>query len=373
MAYKRVVSQLFTSVNPCILGRRTAIPSAPSFIHPVPRGSSTSVRRFSATPNSAEQPNANTAEQPNAAEQPNSAEPNDTEDDSFRWRGWTSALAAAGLATLVVKLAVSSSSGKDEEASGQDESAAPPQQSDVEQELILMSPEECADLGVIDRILRERRGEIPPPGYVLPPAPPYPAYYPFTMVVDANFFFKFDLEQGLAWRRPGLEMFCKLLTEYDIEFVIWTDGKREHYTRYLDMMFADADTDQVPMFINREEAYVKDGIVYKDVRFLNRDPARLLVIDTHKHNFDLQPDNVILSAPFDGESSEPVLQNLLEFIEVLYLAEAEELDLRPVIKALNGKDFLAYLRAVAGAAQKKAIEDSPYIKIRSEKELPIYY
>lgn len=56
-------------------------------------------------------------------------------------------------------------------------------------------------------------------------------------------------------------------------------------------------------------------IYFQDISCLNRDPARVVVVDCKKEAFRLQPFNGVALRPWDGNSDDRVLLDLSAFLK----------------------------------------------------------
>uniref|UniRef100_A0A8C9AX72 Mitochondrial import inner membrane translocase subunit TIM50 n=1 Tax=Prolemur simus TaxID=1328070 RepID=A0A8C9AX72_PROSS len=68
----------------------------------------------------------------------------------------------------------------------------------------------------------------------------------------------------------------------------------------------------------------------QDISCLNRDPARVVVVDCKKEAFSLQPYNGVALRPWDGNSDDRVLLDLSAFLKTIALNGVE--DVRTVLE-----------------------------------------
>uniref|UniRef100_A0A673UI85 Mitochondrial import inner membrane translocase subunit TIM50 n=1 Tax=Suricata suricatta TaxID=37032 RepID=A0A673UI85_SURSU len=68
----------------------------------------------------------------------------------------------------------------------------------------------------------------------------------------------------------------------------------------------------------------------QDISCLNRDPARVVVVDCKKEAFRLQPYNGVALRPWDGNSDDRVLLDLSAFLKTIALNRVE--DVRTVLE-----------------------------------------
>ncbi|XP_074068798.1 LOW QUALITY PROTEIN: mitochondrial import inner membrane translocase subunit TIM50-like [Macrotis lagotis] len=67
-----------------------------------------------------------------------------------------------------------------------------------------------------------------------------------------------------------------------------------------------------------------DGHHIKDISCLNRDPARVAVVDCKKEAFRLQPNNGVVLLPWDGNSDDRTLLDLSAFLKTIALNGVED-------------------------------------------------
>ncbi|XP_023393678.1 mitochondrial import inner membrane translocase subunit TIM50 [Pteropus vampyrus] len=73
-----------------------------------------------------------------------------------------------------------------------------------------------------------------------------------------------------------------------------------------------------------------DNVIPQDISCLNRDPARVVVVDCKKEAFRLQPYNGVALRPWDGNSDDRVLLDLSAFLKTIALNGVE--DVRTVLE-----------------------------------------
>lgn len=65
----------------------------------------------------------------------------------------------------------------------------------------------------------------------------------------------------------------------------------------------------------KESMVWRSGNYIKDLKYLNRDLKKIVVVDRLKDNVKNQPDNVILLPEFDGSKEDQELSKLLVLLE----------------------------------------------------------
>ncbi|KAF2755517.1 hypothetical protein EJ05DRAFT_513023 [Pseudovirgaria hyperparasitica] len=166
----------------------------------------------------------------------------------------------------------------------------------------------------------------------LDPAPPY------TLVLsleDLLIHSEWSREHG--WRtakRPGLDYFLRYLCQY-YEIVVFTSLPRtsaEPIVAKLDPLRL-----AIAWPLYREGTRYENGEYIKDLSYLNRDPSKVILIDTKKDHAKLQPNNAIILPPWEGKAQDKGLVNLIPFLE--YLAAMGIPDVRAAIKSFEGTDI----------------------------------
>lgn len=142
-----------------------------------------------------------------------------------------------------------------------------------------------------------------------------------------------------GWRyvkRPGLDAFLDQLFPF-YEIVLWTEC----------LSNADPVVDKfdarrrIRHRLYRDTTTYKDGYHYKDLSVLNRDLNKVIILDTDKKAFSLQPDNGIEVPKYDytkdPDKKDQHLTSLIPFLQYLALSGAP--DLAAEIKQYEGKDI----------------------------------
>lgn len=97
-----------------------------------------------------------------------------------------------------------------------------------------------------------------------------------------------------------------------------------------------------------------DGPV-KDLSYLNRPLDKVILLDAHPEHCTAQPENAIIIKPWKGQPGDKGLIEMIPFLESIGIYRPN--DIRPILKAYEGKDIPKEY-AIKEAAEKKAlIED----------------
>lgn len=118
-----------------------------------------------------------------------------------------------------------------------------------------------------------------------------------------------------GWRiakRPGLDYFLGYLSNF-YEIVIYT--RQPFFTAEQVVDRLDPDKRKIMYSLFKEACRTKDGKLCKDLESLNRDPSKVIILDTEADGFSLSPENGILVKPWKGEKGDKELLGLLGFLE----------------------------------------------------------
>ncbi|XPT04649.1 mitochondrial inner membrane protein required for protein import [Ascochyta lentis] len=138
-------------------------------------------------------------------------------------------------------------------------------------------------------------------------------------------------------KRPGLDYFLRYLSS-QYELVIFTSVK----SMDADPIIRKLDPFRLVMWpLFREATRFENGEYIKDLSYLNRDPAKVIIIDTDKSHVKLQPENAIILPKWKGEPGDKGLVAMIPFLEYLAMMSqtGQPLDVRQVLKSMEGKDI----------------------------------
>ncbi|SJM85210.1 probable Mitochondrial import inner membrane translocase subunit TIM50 [Zygosaccharomyces bailii] len=177
--------------------------------------------------------------------------------------------------------------------------------------------------------------EEPPFEDLLPPSPPPPYQRPLTLVITLeDFLVHSEWSQKYGWRtakRPGCDYFLGYLSQY-YEIVLFSSNYMMYSEKICEKL------DPIHAFVSynlfKEHCVYKDGIHIKDISKLNRDPGKVVMIDTDPNCYKLQPENAIPAEAWNGHPDDGLLQ-LIPFLE--YLATQQVNDVRPVLASFHDK------------------------------------
>ncbi|KAH7334979.1 HAD-like protein [Rhizoctonia solani] len=194
---------------------------------------------------------------------------------------------------------------------------------------------------------------------LLPPPLPPPHQRPYTLVISLDDLLvtsTWDRQHG--WRtakRPGVDYFLGYLSQF-YEIVLFTT--QAAYTAIPVVEKLDPFGAFIMYKLFREATRTtKDGLV-KDLNYLNRDLSKVIAIDTDPLKYSENPDNAVIIPKWraDGSSGEPSgLVGLIPFLESIAIHSPP--DVRPILKAYQGKDIAKTYAAVEAEQKRKVIEE----------------
>ncbi|KAM6153977.1 mitochondrial import inner membrane translocase subunit TIM50 [Erethizon dorsatum] len=173
---------------------------------------------------------------------------------------------------------------------------------------------------------------IEPTSPCLLPDPLREPYYqpPYTLVLElTGVLLHPEWSLATGWRfkkRPGIEtLFQQLAPLYEI--VIFTSETGMTAFPLIDSVDPHG---FISYRLFRDATRYMDGHHVKDISCLNRDPARVVIVDCKKEAFRLQPYNGVALRPWDGNSDDRVLLDLSAFLKTIALNQVE--DVRTVLE-----------------------------------------
>ncbi|KAF2623093.1 hypothetical protein BU25DRAFT_414605 [Macroventuria anomochaeta] len=138
-------------------------------------------------------------------------------------------------------------------------------------------------------------------------------------------------------KRPGLDYFLRYLSS-QYELVIFTSVK----SMDADPIIRKLDPFRLVMWpLFREATRFENGEYIKDLSYLNRDPSKVIVIDTDPSHVKLQPENAIVLPKWKGEPGDKGLVAMIPFLEYLAMMSqtGQPVDVRKVLESMKGKDI----------------------------------
>ncbi|PVF92301.1 HAD-like protein [Serendipita vermifera] len=197
------------------------------------------------------------------------------------------------------------------------------------------------------------------------PEPLPPGYQrPYTLLLSID-----DLLVASTWdrqngwrtaKRPGVDYFLGYLSQF-YEIVIFTTQSSQTAIPIIEQL--DPYNFHILYHLFRESTRTYKGHVVKDLSYLNRDLSKVIAIDTVPDRYMLHPENVIILPKWKpgkkgrGEAGEGDLGliGLIPFLESIGIFNPP--DVRPILKAYEGKDIASEYAKIEAANKQRFIED----------------
>ena len=145
------------------------------------------------------------------------------------------------------------------------------------------------------------------------------AYIPVKLKDGRTFKVTIDLLKLGIHVRPFMK---DILTRFKptCELVVWTAGHPEYANLVID--FIDPDKTLFDIRLFRDQCYISPkGLYIKDLRMINRDLDKCIIVDNALYSFGFQLENGVLILPFLGEVNDSELLLLGEYLAHLMKTE----------------------------------------------------
>jgi len=170
---------------------------------------------------------------------------------------------------------------------------------------------------------------------LLPDPLPYPYSRPYTLVVDLDqLLVASSWSTSHGWRtakRPGLDYFLGYLSQW-YEIVLFTTQPFYVVEKTIEKL--DPDRRYFAYQLFRESCRVHDGKLVKDIRHLNRDPRKVVLLDINPEHVSMQPENSIVLPPWKGDKHDRDLLGLVPFLDAIGIYGVD--DVRNTLQAYQG-------------------------------------
>ncbi|KAJ2002685.1 mitochondrial inner membrane protein required for protein import [Coemansia thaxteri] len=178
---------------------------------------------------------------------------------------------------------------------------------------------------------------------------------PYTLVLNLDdMLIHMDWTKEHGWRiakRPGLDNFLAYMaTMYEV--VIFST--QPSHSGMVVMEKLDP-LEFAPYRLYKDHMRNIDGKNYKDLTTINRDMAKVIMIDTNADSYKMQPDNVLLGRPFRGDAGDNWIEQITEFLEYVHMMEPK--DVRPWIKVYKNLDVAHEFTKWEDAIRKKHADE----------------
>ncbi|KAJ1960583.1 mitochondrial inner membrane protein required for protein import [Dipsacomyces acuminosporus] len=178
---------------------------------------------------------------------------------------------------------------------------------------------------------------------------------PYTLVLNLDdMLIHMDWSKEYGWRiakRPGLDHFLAYMASM-FEVVIFST--QPSHSGMIVMERLDP-LEYAPYRLYKDHMRNIDGKNYKDLRTINRDMSKVIMLDIDPEAFALQPENGLLARPFRGEAGDNWIDQITQFLEYIHMMEPK--DVRPWIKTYAGKDAALEFNRWEDSVRKQLVDD----------------
>ncbi|KAI0700964.1 HAD-like domain-containing protein [Cerioporus squamosus] len=192
---------------------------------------------------------------------------------------------------------------------------------------------------------------------LLPPPLQGPMYRPYTLLVSVDDLLvtsTWDRQHG--WRtakRPGVDYFLAYLSQF-YEIVIFTT--QYHYTAMPIIDKLDPYQFYIIHRLFRDACRSeKGGQPVKDLKYLNRDLSKVILLDTHPEHVTPNPENAVILPKWTGDPKDRGLIAMIPFLESIAIFKTP--DVRPVLQAYAGKNIPIEFAKKEVEMKRKHIEE----------------
>ncbi|OSC98463.1 NIF-domain-containing protein [Trametes coccinea BRFM310] len=191
---------------------------------------------------------------------------------------------------------------------------------------------------------------------LLPPPLQGHLYRPYTLLVSVDDLLvtsTWDRQHG--WRtakRPGVDYFLGYLSQF-YEIVVFTT--QYHYTAMPIIDKLDPYQFYIMHRLFRDACRSEKGQPVKDLKYLNRDLSKVILLDTHPEHVAPNPENAIILPKWTGDPKDRGLIAMIPFLESIAIFKTP--DVRPVLKAYEGKNIPVEFARIEAEMKQKHIEE----------------
>ncbi|KAI0827729.1 NIF-domain-containing protein [Trametes gibbosa] len=191
---------------------------------------------------------------------------------------------------------------------------------------------------------------------LLPPPMQGQLYRPYTLLVSVDDLLvtsTWDRQHG--WRtakRPGVDYFLGYLSQF-YEIVVFTT--QFHYTAMPIIDKLDPYQFYIMHRLFRDACRSEQGQPVKDLKYLNRDLSKVVLLDTHPEHVAPNPENAVILPKWTGDPKDRGLISVIPFLESIAIFKTP--DVRPVLKAYEGKDIPIEFAKKEAEMKKRHLEE----------------
>ncbi|XP_062017511.1 mitochondrial import inner membrane translocase subunit TIM50 [Rosa rugosa] len=136
-------------------------------------------------------------------------------------------------------------------------------------------------------------------------------------------------------KRPGVDAFLEHLAQY-YEIIVFSD----YSNMYVDPVMERLDPKHCVRFrLGKAATKYQDGVHYRDLSKLNRDPRKIIYLSAHARENSLQPENGAVIKPYKSELDDTALVDFIPFLE--FVARNPPADIRQVLASYEGHEIPA--------------------------------
>ncbi|KAH9935110.1 NIF-domain-containing protein [Epithele typhae] len=162
-----------------------------------------------------------------------------------------------------------------------------------------------------------------------------------------------DRQHG--WRtakRPGVDYFLAYLSQF-YEVVIFTT--QQYYTALPVVEKLDPYQFFIMHKLFRDACRSENGQPVKDLKYLNRDLSKVILLDTHREHVTPNPENAVIVPKWAGDPKDRGLVAMIPFLESIAIFKTQ--DVRPILEAYDGKNIPIEWAKKEAEMKRKHVEE----------------
>ncbi|KAI0753387.1 HAD-like domain-containing protein [Daedaleopsis nitida] len=192
---------------------------------------------------------------------------------------------------------------------------------------------------------------------LLPPPLQGHMHRPYTLLLSVDDLLvtsTWDRQHG--WRtakRPGVDYFLAYMSQF-YEIVIFTT--QYHYTAMPIIDKLDPYQFYIIHRLFRDACRSENGgTPVKDLKYLNRDLSKVILLDTHPEHVTPNPENAVVLPKWTGDPKDKGLIAMIPFLESIAIFNTP--DVRPVLQAYEGKNIPIEYAKKEAEMKRKHLEE----------------
>ncbi|KAK9939803.1 hypothetical protein M0R45_016489 [Rubus argutus] len=155
-------------------------------------------------------------------------------------------------------------------------------------------------------------------------------------------------------KRPGVDAFLEHLAQY-YEIIVFSD----YSNMYVDPVMERLDPKHCVRYrLGKAATKYQDGVHYRDLSKLNRDPKKIIYLSAHARENSLQPENGAVIKPYKSELDDTALVDFIPFLE--FVARNPPADIRQVLASYEGHEIPAEFIRRSKEHQRKMQEQKQH-------------